>query len=86
MKFRVSFSYPSFSLPSLEIFVPSVLNFIAPNRKSKLLFDAELDYFRVSNGLYRAGDYLLNGSVQAAITSGEKAALALIEDIGKSQI
>ena len=36
---------------------------------------------KLSNTLYLAGDHLLNGSLNAAMESGEKAALAIIENI-----
>ena len=51
---------------------------------SELKHDAPLDYFKIEKGLYRAGDYLLNPSLNAAMHSGERAAQAVINDFSKN--
>ena len=38
---------------------------------------------RLTNGLFLAGDTLLNGSLNAAMISGERAALGVIEELSK---
>ena len=39
---------------------------------------------KLKDGVFLAGDVLLNGSLNAAIIAGEKAALGVIEDIEKT--
>lgn len=49
--------------------------------KKDLKHDALMDHFKVREGLYRAGDYTLNSSLNAAMLSGERAAQAIIADL-----
>ena len=39
---------------------------------------------KLKDGVFLAGDVLLNGSLNAAIIAGEKAAMGVIEDIEKT--
>lgn len=52
---------------------------LVDNRNLK--YDAKYEEFKVRDGLYHCGDYMLNSSLNAAMLSGERAAEAIIKDL-----
>ena len=51
---------------------------------SNLQYDISPSETKLKDGIFLAGDVLLNGSLNAAILAGEKAAMGVLEAIKKN--
>jgi hypothetical protein len=51
---------------------------------NNLQYDVSPSETKVKDGVFLAGDVLLNGSLNAAILAGEKAAMGVLEAIEKT--